>query len=206
MRQPSLDARLVETLSGPDVPDVFPSCGSMLWCLLSSTGSPRREFPRFTGRTRQCDSLPALPPRFVSFAQRYHPSVPHSLPGARDASPRAWVLVSGPPTANRRWRRQGLPRFLEDPNARMPCSKTPAGPRRLAFRTLRCCLPHVSPRRLPRLVSFRDSIARPTCALCTLRSSSHPETTQHSVPVGGQPLPGRDGYLLGPSARFQAAT
>jgi hypothetical protein len=39
--------------------------------------------------------------------------------------------------------------------------------------------------------SFRGSIARPSDFLCTLRSQGRPWTTQHSVPAGCQPLPGR---------------
>ena len=112
---------LVETLSGPDVPGIFPSNGSIPRCPLSSAGSSWGEFPCLMGHTRHCDALPPFPPHFVSFAWRYHPSVPGSLPEARDASLRAWVLVSGPPTANRRWRRQGLPRFLGEP----PCTHAP---------------------------------------------------------------------------------
>src|ERR1019366_10247679 len=39
--------------------------------------------------------------------------------------------------------------------------------------------------------SFRGSITRPSDSLCTLRSQGRPWTTQHSVPAGCQPLPGR---------------
>jgi hypothetical protein len=39
--------------------------------------------------------------------------------------------------------------------------------------------------------SFRGSITRPSDPLCTLRSQGRPWTTQHSVPAGCQPLPGR---------------
>ena len=38
---------------------------------------------------------------------------------------------------------------------------------------------------------FRGSITRPARSLCTLRSRGHPRTTQHSIPAGGQPWPGR---------------
>ena len=89
-------------------------------------GVPWGRFPRFTGHKGQCDFSPPFPRHFVSFVRRYHPSVPDSLPGARNASPRAWVLISGPPTAIRRWRRRDLPRFLGNPHARMPRSGIPA--------------------------------------------------------------------------------
>src|SRR5690606_363241 len=35
------------------------------------------------------------------------------------------------------------------------------------------------------ITSFRGSITRPTCSLCTLRSQARACTTQHSVPAGG---------------------
>ena len=48
----------------------------------------------------------------------------------------------------------------------------------------------------------RGSITRPAHSLCTLRSADHSATTQHSVPAGGQPLPGGAGSPLGPVERF----
>src|SRR5438874_11211427 len=42
----------------------------------------------------------------------------------------------------------------------------------------------------------------PKHTLCTLRSADHSATTQHSVPAGGQPLPGGTGYPLGSTERF----
>jgi hypothetical protein len=50
--------------------------------------------------------------------------------------------------------------------------------------------------------SFRGSITRPSCPLCTLRSQSRPCTTQHSVPAGCQPLPGRFNSCRVPSEVF----
>jgi hypothetical protein len=57
--------------------------------------------------------------------------------------------------------------------------------------------------------TFRGSITRPSHPLCTLRSQGHPCTTQHSVPAGCQPLPGRLRFagqasdLLGSFRSFQ---
>ena len=42
------------------------------------------------------------------------------------------------------------------------------------------CAPHVG----SRVLEFRGSITWPTTSLCTLRSRSHPRTTQHSLPAG----------------------
>jgi len=50
--------------------------------------------------------------------------------------------------------------------------------------------------------SFRGSIARPSDPLCTLRSQGRPCTTQHSVPAGCQPLPGRFIHCRVPSEVF----
>ena len=50
--------------------------------------------------------------------------------------------------------------------------------------------------------SFRGSITRPGDTLCTLRSQGRPCTTQHSVPAGCQPLPGRINPCRVPSGVF----
>ncbi len=71
-------------------------------------------FPRFVATMGRCDSLPAISPRFVSFAWRYHRFVPVSSPQARDGSRgSAWILVSRDPDRQSRWRRQGLPSSRE---------------------------------------------------------------------------------------------
>ena len=51
-----------------------------------------------------------------------------------------------------------------------------------ALTVWRCCLPRTQPRRLPRHVRFRSSIARPTCSLSTLRGLGRPSTPQDSLP------------------------
>ena len=73
-------------------------------------------------------------------------------------------------------------RFLEDPNACMPCSSTPAEPWHTCCLMPGCCLPQETRRRLPQRI-FRGSITRPTDPLCTLRSLGYPGTTQHSIPA-----------------------
>ena len=50
--------------------------------------------------------------------------------------------------------------------------------------------------------SFRGSITRPGDPLCTLRGQGRPCTTQHSVPAGCQPLPGRLSSCRVPSEAF----
>jgi hypothetical protein len=79
--------------------------------------------------------------------------------------------------------------------AGMPRSVTPADPTHFAM-SVRSVWPSVQKTTsAPPSVSFRGSITRPTSPLCTLRSRGRPRTTQHSVPVGGYPLPGQDLHL-----------
>ena len=95
------------------------------------------------------------------------------------------------------------PRFLGSPHGCMPRSSTPASSSRPAS-----CGVSIRPSvflttsALARIVS-RGSITRPAPSLCTLRRADHSATTQHSVPAGGQPLPGGSGYPLGSIERFQ---
>src|SRR6202035_1258404 len=79
--------------------------------------------------------------------------------------------------------------------AHMPRSSTPADRMHLAL-----SVPPMQPSvqkttSAPHSLSFRGSITRPVSPLCTLRSRGRPRTTQHSVPVGGYPLPGQDLHL-----------
>ncbi len=76
----------------------------------------------------------------------------------------------------------------------MPCSSTPARSRCPASSAPRCSLPPCQQRRLSQPRVLRGSIPRPARSLCTLRSRDRSRTTQHSVPAGGQPLPGGTGY------------
>ena len=53
------------------------------------------------------------------------------------------------------------------------------------------------------VLNSRGSLTQPARSLCTLRSVGHPITTQHSVPAGGQPLPGGIGDPPGRSEGFR---
>ena len=69
------------------------------------------QFPRFGGTMRHVDSSPPIPPRFVAFARRYHPSTCGSLrrtPGATSTAsgvvsrcPRPGGLYDGDDEASR---------------------------------------------------------------------------------------------------------
>jgi len=84
----------------------------------------------------------------------------------------------------------------------MPRSPTPASSSRQASCgvSTRPSVP-LTTSALARIVC-RGSITRPAHSLCTLRRADHSATTQHSVPAGGQPLPGGAGYPLGSVERF----
>src|SRR5438552_9851500 len=94
------------------------------------------------------------------------------------------------------------PRFLGSPHVCMPRSLTPASSSHQA-----CCGVSMRPSvvlttsALASIV-FRGSITRPAHSLCTLRRADRSATTQHSVPAGGQPLPGGTCYPLGSVERF----
>ena len=52
------------------------------------------QFPRFGGTMRHSDSSPPIPPRFVAFARRYHPSTCGSLRRTPGATSTASGVVS----------------------------------------------------------------------------------------------------------------
>jgi hypothetical protein len=87
----------------------------------------------------------------------------------------------------------------------MPRSSTPADRSHQAF-TMQAMLPSANlTTSAPHQYHSRGSITRPAGPLCTLRSRDHSRSTQHSVPAGGQPLPGQDLHLLGRSEGFRHA-
>ena len=65
----------------------------------------------------------------------------------------------------------GSPKFPENPIVPLPCSRTPAEPRCLAFTALRCCPPIREPEGPRRPRAFRSSITRPQHSLFTLRAA-----------------------------------
>lgn len=142
---------------------------------------------------RRSDFLPPIPPRFVILRL----AVPRVaccslLPKARQRPIRsAGRFEVRHPHA---FFRRGDDRISQVPGESLvfvPCSWTPVRPMRQVVWALRCCLPHHLRRRLSQDAQFRGSMTRPVHSLCTLRSAGYPSPTQHSVPAGDQPLPGR---------------
>jgi hypothetical protein len=88
----------------------------------------------------------------------------------------------------------GSPKFPENPSVPMPCSRTPAEPRCLAFAALRCCPPTTEPGGPRRPGGFRCSITRPQHWLFTLRAAIADDDAK--LASGGWPLfPGWDSSL-----------
>lgn len=86
-------------------------------------GVPWGRFPRFTGTTKVSDSLPPIPPHFVSFVQRYRPALgvrSRRAPRAPPAGQGTWS-PSSPCRSVRGTETTGSPRFLGNPSrARAP--------------------------------------------------------------------------------------
>ncbi len=183
--------------SRPNVPALRPSARSTPGRPLPSTGSLQVRFPGFLGTAGRL-----RPPLPRGQASRF-PSRPASSPSlgrttacAPLRSPRDERTPRGPgpfcaaPAPRlRRWRRRDLP-GLGDPCTHAPLPDPGGAPAPGPFGTgvgVFRSTDGVDPAR----IYFRGSITRPARSLCTLRSRGHPRTTQHSVPAGGQPWPGR---------------
>ena len=78
--------------------------------------------------------------------------------------------------------------FPGNPNVPLPCSQTPAGPRRLAFTALRYCSRR-SNNESPSIWLFRGSITRLQHWLFTLRAALSDDYAKLAS-GGGQPFPG----------------
>jgi hypothetical protein len=169
---------------------------------LPSPGSRRSLFPCFVGTMRRSDALPSLSPRFVSFAWRYHPvRLCSFLPQARRRLG-AWSFRDWQPRASL-WNgdEQGLPG---------------------SWKTLLCLCPfsagrtnpsgHTMSRHGPRTQHDEGSTrcgnfgaewhGLGTGCLRFVRRIT-PDTTQDSLLVAGQALPGGIGYPQGPTKGFQ---
>ena len=131
-------------------------------------------------------------PRFVSFTRALPPLRLYFAPARIDAT-RAGPDYLFPAPSSARFSVETLrtPRFLGKPQCVRAPLFDPAGPLAsgqfhasdTAFRSIDDVGSGSS--------LFRGSITQLSRPLCTLRSRDHSLTTQHSVPAGDQPLPGR---------------
>ena len=150
-----------------------------------SAGSPGAGSPTSSVVSADSDFSPPVARHFVSFAQRYHRSALFAPPESDD-SLRAWTSSIAAPAPPHHGGKDEISQVPGRPLRTCPAlrpRRTP-GPKPLQDR--RCSLPHFKQRRL-RVCPFRGSITRPARSLCTLRSRGRPQTTQHSIPAGGQP-------------------
>ena len=86
----------------------------------------------------------------------------------------------------------GSPRFLVDPMCRCFALRPRWSLHASPTYGVSVLLPNIfTPATIHDQFCFRGSMTRPVHSLCTLRRRSHPRSTQHSVPAGGYPLPGR---------------
>ena len=190
-------------VSGFGVPVIFPSLGSMTRHPLPSTGSPGVSSP--ASPVQRSAPTPDRPSRRAPFPSRRGTVRALDVRSweQRARHPRAWAVQPGVPPGSLARRRSGLPGSWGAPHVCMPRSSTPASSSRPAS-----CGVSIRPSvflttsALAGIIS-RGSITRPAHSLCTLRSADHSATTQHSVPAGGQPLPGGTGYPLGSIERFR---
>lgn len=166
---------------------------------LPSNGFPGAGSPASSVLSAHSDFSSPIAPCFVAFAQRYHRASRFAPPGW-DISRWPGPLVTRRPRRSSRWRTRDLPGSWATPTY-MLRSSTPADLRAwptLAWEVLPSAYSTTS---APHL-DFRGCIAQPAGSLCTLRSRNRSRTTQHSVPAGGQPLPGQDFHLLGRKEGF----
>jgi len=175
----------VKTLLGLNVPDIFPSNGSVTRCPLPSpgflwVGSPGSAVLRGTP-TSDDPSLRASFPSLGGTA-RCSRFAPHRRRARR------WDLglISGCPSRTHEQRSSDLPgswgtlgtrAALSDPDEVATPGHFGAAMLPSANQTASALVTEV----------FRGCIARPASSLCTLRSRGRPRSTQHSVPAGGHP-------------------
>ena len=137
-------------------------------------GPPRRvpQLPRYYDAVR----LPVpLSPRFVAFAWRY-PASRLSFRSLRSRTPNRGPGVQLPVPTSGQIRREAsrASQVPGQPTVPMPCSSTPAGPNTPGHCGMSAWPPLCPQRRLPRITSFRGSMARPWDALFTLRPMQLP--------------------------------
>jgi len=169
---------------------------------------PSGWFPRFRGTMRRSDSLPPLPPRFVSFARRYPSHVLVFAPlGCRTSPPRGQglcypgrplrLLVTG---GGRASQVPGEPRCAHAPLLD-PGGIVVQDPLKHA----RYGLPRRQRRRLPHYVFSRLDHA--ACALPVYASQPGSPRDHATLSSGcGSALPGGIGYPLGSLVRFRSGT
>jgi len=167
-------------------PSLFPGSG----------GSPSPAFRRYyQAATTAVVSRPALRSvRALNPAALWLTSLVRSRRPGSPPPARLGVVVRFHPVPVSPQGTYGSHKFPENPIVPLPCSRTPAEPRRLAFAALRCCPPSTERGGPRRPWSFRSSITRPQHWLFTLRAVIADDDAK--LASGGWPLfPGWDSSL-----------
>lgn len=172
----------------PDVSFIVPSASSMLRHRLPSTGSLGSVPPlqRYYAVLRFPAAHSVSLRRLRSTVPK---SAPVSLPRRAEPARRGLGLVTRCPSGFTS-EASGPPRFLDVPVAHMLRSRTPVESQRPGLLGRSMQPSAVVTASASTSTNSRGSLTQPVRSLCTLRSAGYPYTTQHSVPAGGQPLPG----------------
>lgn len=168
---------------------------------LPSHGSSGASSPRSAVLSADSDDSTVLAPHFVAFAWRYLAFGPVRS-HRPDPRRQAWAASYAAPAPLSTTRNDGALPGSWATLAYMPMLFDPGGvsaPGHNVLPLLPSAIPNTS---APRC-HFRGSITQPARPLCTLRRRDRSRTTQHSVPVGGQPLPVRDLHPTGPKKWFR---
>jgi hypothetical protein len=183
-------------ISRPNVLIIYPSRSPIARSTASLHRVPWGGFPDFNGTISRLRLL-VLRPAALRCLRSAVPSLcPSSFPRLGTTPEGLDCFYRGARTASLQWRKRGLPGSWAT-LAHMPRSSTPAD-RLHPATSVQTMLPSAKlTTSAPHSYHSRGSITRPIRSLCTLRSRGRPRTTQHSVPAGGQPLPGQDLHLLG---------
>ena len=198
----AIRSSFVDTVMEPDVSAIFPSNVPVFRCSLPSTGSLGLVPPLL----RYCEALrlPAAPPALLRFLRSAVPPLHLGLRSRGHKAQYPRTRDFSPDSRNRTVRRRRQdPQVPGGPSVNVPCSPTPAGPPRSATTALRCCLPPIGQRRLPRqmLISGLNHTARTLAVYASQGGLLHRHARLAS---GGWPtLPGGTGYPSGPNERFQ---
>ena len=151
-------------MSPPSFPRTFPCSDARF-----PPGGPPGWFPRFAGTIRHSDFLSPFPRCLVSFASRYRHCALGFVPAVARRHGCGPGIVYRIPKPDSLTEVTGPPRFLEDPVMNVPCSATPVGLPRSATTALRCCLPPIGKRRLPRQILI-SGLNHTACTLAVYAS------------------------------------
>lgn len=168
-----------------------------------SAGSFRASSPTSSVLSTRYDFLPSISPHFVAFAWRYHGFIwLVRYPTGQMQPRRAWSWYPGISGRVSAVETTGSPTFLGNLGCAFALLSDPGRIDMSDHHDTPTRPPLCPQRRLPQMY-FRGSITQLQHWLSTLRRPGYPNTTQDSLPVAGQALPGGIGYPQDSNERFQ---